>query len=409
VHTEVAAALQGGGRTASGGRETLRLKNALVASEVALGSALLIAAGLLLRSSAMLQRADHGFRPDGVLTFSVSVRGAAHSDDSQVPVFFERLLDRIGALPGVRSAGAATALPWTGWDENSGFAIVGDAMHRERPRHARYNAVTPDYFRTIGAPLKRGRWLADTDSPTAPPVVLINESLAREYLGDRDPLGRKLDLWGKQREIVGLVGDIKDTPAALTAEPAFYFPQSQVPFRLMSFAVRADVDPMVLAEPIRRAVQTLDPELPIAEVRTLDDVVAAANGQRRWVLALVGLFATLASGLAAVGTYGVITYSVEQRRREIGIRAALGADAGDLVLDVLGQGMRLAAIGLALGVAIALGLGRVLSSLLYGVSPHDPATFALVLPLSAVVAALACLVPAWRASRIDPAEAIRSE
>lgn len=239
--------------------------------------------------------------------------------------------------------------------------------------------------------------------------MLINESLAGEYFGDRDPLGRKLDLWGKQREIVGVVGDIKDTPTDRTAEPAFYFPQSQTPFRLMSVAVRADVDPMSLAEPIRREVQALDPELPIAEIRTLDDVVAAANGQRRWILALVGLFATLAIGLAAVGAYGVIAYSVEQRRREIGIRAALGAEARDIVLVVLGQGMRLAATGLALGMVIALGLSRIMSSLLYGVSPGDPATFAFVAPVSAAVAALACIVPAWRASRIDPAAAIRSE
>jgi predicted permease len=261
----------------------------------------------------------------------------------------------------------------------------------------------------IGAPLKRGRWLTKADSPTAPPVVLINESLAREYFPDRDPLGRKLVLWGREREIVGVAGDIRDTPADLNAEPAFYFPQSQMPFRLMSVAVRADVDPMSLAQPIRREVQALDPELPIAQVRTLDDVVAAAVGERRWVLALVGLFATLAIGLAAVGAYGVIAYSVEQRRREIGIRAALGAEARDIILVVLGQGMRLAGAGLLLGVAIALGLGRILSSLLYGVSPGDPATFAIVLPVSAAVAALACLVPAWRASRIDPASAIRSE
>ena len=409
TQTDVAASLQGGGRTSSRGRETLRIKNALVVSQVALASALLIGAGLLLRSFQMLQRADHGFRPQHVLTFSISVRGAAHSDDSRTTAFFETLLDRIKTLPGVRSAGASTALPWTGWDENAGFLIVGDPAPGERSPHARYNSVTPEYFQTIGAPLKRGRWLTEADNSTAAPVVLVNESLARQYFNGRDPLGRKLDLWGKHREIVGVVAGIKDTPATPTAEPAFYFPLSQVLFRMMSVALRTDGDPMALVQPIRRQVQALDPELPIAEVRTLDDVVDAANAQRRWMLVLVGMFAAMAIGLAAVGAYGVIAYSVEQRRREIGIRAAVGAEGRDIVLLVLGQGMRLAAAGLAIGAVIALGLGRILATLLYGVSPSDPATFALVLPLSATVAALACLLPAWRASRIDPAAAIRSE
>lgn len=453
LHTaspDVQGLMRDGGRGASTGRHTAKLRHSLVIAEVAIASALLIAAGLLTRSFITLMQTDPGFRAERVLTFTIALPPAAYPKTTDGAAHVVRLLDRLSALPGVQLAGATTALPWTGWDENTGFDIVGDRRAGERrvnasDPHARYNAVTPDYFRAVGVPLLRGRFLdardaadpvvdagrADVSGSAAgsragagttagaataaavakvPKTVLINNALARTYFPGEDAVGRMLNLWGADRQIVGVVGDIKDSPAALSAEPAVYFPHAQQPFRAMTVALKTTAaDPLTLISATREVVRSLDPEMPLAEIRALDDVSRAAHGERRFLLTLVTVFGGLALVLSAIGAYGVISYSAAQRGREFGVRLALGAGRPQILRLVLMQGLRLTTTGLALGLLLALLLGRVMRTLLYGISPTDLPTFAVVSIVTLIIALFASLLPAHRASRADPIRALRTE
>jgi predicted permease len=408
---EPAAALHDGGGAGTE-RRTLRARGALVVAEVALAAALLVGGGLLLRSFQTLLHAGAGFAPEGVLTFSLSLPGSGYGEDRQRADFTAAYLDRLRALPGVSAVGAASDLPWTGWDENSGFEIVGDTVQRERSPQARYHTATPGYFAAAGWPLVAGRALTAADRGDAPPVLLVNESLARTYFAADDPaaaLGRRLDLWGAEREIVGVVGDVADRPGDAHTPPAFYFPHAQRPFPNLSLVVRTAGEPLSLLPGVRRELAALDPELPVADVHTLDDVVAAAYAERRLLMLLTNLFAALAVLLFAVGAYGVLAYSVQQRRREMAIRRALGAPERSVVALVVGQGVRLAAAGLALGVALALLAGGAVSGFLYGVSPRDPMALSAAVLVTLLVAAGASLAPALRATRTDPAAVLRAE
>jgi predicted permease len=454
LHTaspDVQGLMRDGGRGASAGRHTLKLRHGLVVAEIAIASALLIAAGLLTRSFITLMQTDPGFRAERVLTFTLTLPNAAYPKPADASALFVRLIDRLSTLPGVQMAGATTALPWTGWDENTGFAIVGDRRAGERSvnasgPHARYNAVTPDYFRTVGVPLLRGRFFdaRDTANPDVtagaraggaagagagagasagansgisggtvvkvPRTVLINDALARTYFPGEDPVGRMLNLWGNERQIVGVVGDIKDSPAALSAEPAVYFPHAQMNFRVMTVALKTTAaDPLTLVSSARDVVRSLDPEMPLAEIRALDDVASGAYAERRFLLTLVSVFGGLALVLSAIGAYGVISYSAAQRGREFGVRLALGAGRPQILRLVLTQGLRLTTAGLALGLLLALLLGRVMASLLYGISPTDLPTFAVVAAITLIIALTASLLPAHRASRADPIRALRTD
>ena len=243
-----------------------------------------------------------------------------------------------------------------------------------------------------------------------PKTVLINNALARTYFPGEDPVGRMLNLWGAERQIVGVVGDIKDSPAALAAEPAFYFPHAQQPFRAMTVALKtAAADPLTLVSAVREVVRSLDPEMPLAEIRALDDVSRAAHAERRFLLTLVTVFGGLALVLSAIGAYGVISYSAAQRGREFGVRLALGAGRPQILSLVLTQGLRLTTTGLALGLLLALLLGRVMRTLLYGISPTDLTTFAVVSVVTLIIALAASLLPAHRASRADPIRALRTD
>jgi len=406
---EPAAALHDGGGAGSD-RRTLRLRGALVVVEVTLAAALLVGGGLLLRSFQTLLDAGAGFEPRGVLTFSLSLPGSTYGEQQQRADFVADYVGRLRTLPGVTAVGAATDLPWSGWDENSGFGIVGDTTERERGPSGRFHVATPGYFEAAGWPLLAGRAFTAADRAEAPLVLLVNESLARTYLADpQAALGRRLDLWGGEREIVGVVANVADRPGDAHTPPALYFPQGQMPFSNLSVTVRADGEPLLLAPAARRELAALDPELPLADVRTLDDVVAAAYAERRLLMLLTNLFAVLAVLLFAVGAYGVLAYSVQQRRRELAIRMALGAPGRAVVGLVVGQGLRLAAVGLALGIALALLFGEAVSGFLYGVSPRDPATLAAAALLTLAVAAAASLAPAWRATRTDPVRSLRAD
>ena len=309
---DLRGALHGDARGTASAR-TLRWRSFIVVSEVTLACALLVAAGLLARSFAALVQTEPGFEPSGAVAFEVFLPQAGYEGQGRIADFHARLEERLRALPGVRAVGATTALPWSGWDENTGFGIVGDRLAREDEPNARFGAASPGFFAGVGLPLKRGRLFTNADTEDAPRVVVVNEALARKYLPGEDPVGRTLDIWGKKPVIVGVVGDVKDAPADVEAKPAFLWPLAQQPFAATTVVVRADA-PAGLYEGIRAAVAAVDPELPIANLRPLAEVARDAHARRRFLLSMVAAFAALALLLAAVGAYGVLSYAVERRR-----------------------------------------------------------------------------------------------
>jgi predicted permease len=408
-----AGALKEGGRTSGAGLRSQRLHRSLVAVEVGLASVLLIGAGLLMRSFVALLSQAPGFRSEGVLTLRLSLPSARYGEPQKVNAFHDRLLERLAALPGVRTVGTTSDLPWTGYDENSGFGIIGRPFPPDQAPSGRYHWVSPDYFRAIGVPLIAGRFLTPADDATAPPVILINESLARRYWqgieGAGDPVGARVQMWGKERTIVGVIGDVKDTPSSLETTPAFYFPFVQQGSAEFIVAVRSEGDPSNLAEPIRRVVVELDPELPVTDLRTLDEIASAAVADPRFTMWLVNIFAAAALFLAMVGIYGVMSQAVSQRTHEIGVRLALGAQPRAIFRLVVGQGMILALGGVVMGAAAAVALTRVMTGLLYGVGPTDRITFVSISLLLIGVALVACSIPARRAMKVDPMVALRYE
>jgi len=407
--------LKEGGRAASSGRRQRRTRGALVVAEVALALALLLGAGLLMRSFLKLQRTDPGFNPEGVLTMSVVLSGARYAYGEPQISFLKRLVERVSALPGVRSAGVTSDLPWTGYQNDGGFKVEGKPLPPDQMAHAQFHFISADYIRTIGAPLLSGRWFDARDTLKSQPVILINQAMARKYWPGEDAVGKRItfgDGAGKDEDwtqVVGVIGDVKDYPNSARAEPAFYWPVTQRPFPEMSLAIRADKDPLSLVEAVRREVRALDREMPISEVKTLETVAAAAVAGRRFTLTLVGVFALTALALAGIGIYGVTSYLVANRTHEIGIRIALGANSFDILKLALRQGMTLALAGVGAGLALAFAATRLMVNLLYGVGATDPATFVAV-PLFLIgVAFAACYLPARRATKVDPMVALRFE
>jgi predicted permease len=409
ARTDAGRGLQGG-RGAPGGAQQ-RLRRVLVTAEVALAFALVVTGGLLLRSFATLLRVDPGFRPDHVLTATLTLPAARYSE-LPASAFFERVSARVGALPGVRAAGFSSDLPWTGYNENTGFGIVGRQFPRYEGPEARYHFLTPGFVHALGLPLVAGRDVSPSDGPNAPPVVLINEVLARRYWGDpRNAIDAKLRLWSDApTTVVGVVGDLKDVPWAEALPGGVYFAQKQQWYpQDMFLTVRTDADPASLVEPITRIVHEVDPELPITNVRTLDSVAGAALATRRFTLTLVGAFGIAAVFLAIVGIYGVMAQTVGQRVREFGIRQALGAQQGDILRLVLAGGSLMSIVGLLGGIALAIPAARLMRSLLYRTSPVDPVTLVSVAVVLLLAALSASYIPARRATRVDPAVALRQE
>jgi predicted permease len=410
--TDLRGSLHESGRSTTGSQKMLRLRSALVVGEVALACVLLIGAGLMLRSFVNLLRTDPGFRADRVLTAAVSLPNVTYKDNNAVRIFHERLLDQLRAIPGVADAGAGSDLPWSGWDDNAGFDIQGEAPPPKEFFHARYHEATPGYFRALGIPLVRGRAFDDGDKAESRPVVVINEATAK-YWRHGDALGGKISFNQKDwLTVVGIAGDVKDHPRDAGAQPSFWWPLAQEPFTFgasSKIVIRSDLDTKLIAGRLRAIVAELDPNLAVSDIRTMEAVADGSYATSRFALALVAAFAFLAMVLAAIGMYGVIAYSVNQRIHEFGIRMALGARSRNLVAHVLANGMALAILGVLLGLVLGLALTRLLSGLLYGVSPFDPLSVVAASALAIIVAALACAVPARQATRAEPMGALRAD
>ena len=406
--------LHEGGRAMTGGRHSQRLRSALVMSEVTLACALLIGAGLMLRSLLNQMRLNPGFREDHVLTANLSLPNAEYKDGEPVAQFFQQLLENLRDLPGVEAAGAGSDVPWTGWDENTSFDVEGKQPPPGSYFHARYHTATPGYFQALGTPLIAGRFLTDADKKDAPSVIVINQAMAERFWPHGDAVGKRITFEDHPAAkdwltVAGVVGDVKDKPSSPAAEPGFWWPHQQAPFHDMVVVVRCSGDASAMAATLREQVHRLNPSLALAHVQQMDQIVSESVSAPRMEFILVGLFGVLAIVLAAMGTYGVIAYAVSQRTTEFGLRMALGAQRGDLMRMVLGQGARLVLPGAAAGVLLAFALGRAMKSLIYGVRPDDPATFAAVAGIVLLVALAASYLPARRAAKADPMRALRAE
>jgi predicted permease len=378
---------------------------------------LLIGAGLMLRSFVNLLRTNPGFRPEQVLTASISLPDVNYKENKAVINFYERLLSEIRDTPGVISAGAGSDLPWTGWNENDGgFLIQGETPPPHEDFHARYHEATPGYFRALGIPLVRGRVFDEHDKADSRGVLIINQAMTR-YWKHGDALGGKVSFDDHPKDkdwltVIGIVGEIKDTPKSAGAEPAFWWPMEQEPWPLAansSIAIRSNEDSKRVADRLRTSVHQLDGSLAVADERTMQTVVNGSYATPRFAVLLVGMFAALALGLAAIGTYGVIAYSVSRRIHEFGVRMALGAKPSNVLGGVLASGMKLAIAGTILGIVFGVALARLLGNLLYGVGAVDPATIGTTCVIAILIAALACFVPAIRATRASPMTALRSD
>jgi len=413
ARSSVTRGLHRGGRGAVGGRS--RLHSVLVVAEVALGLSLLVGAGLLIRSFDALTHVDPGIRPAGVLSGRLSFPSARFPERQRVAAFVDQAVARLEARPDVLSAGAVSVLPLSGNQHDVGFGIEGRMPEPGHEPATDYRVATPGYFQTIGVPLVRGRLFSPSDDAGAPKVALVSEEMVRRYFADEDPIGRRLKIGGVRSEdapwwtIVGVVGSVRDNRLDKAPDPEVYVPLAQRPPGSMTLVVRSDRPLESLAEPLREAVWSLDPEQAVAQVVPMADLVHSSLAASRFLAGLLGVFATLALILAAVGIYGVMAYSVGRRTREIGVRMALGARPATVLRMVLGQGAVLAGIGLALGLFVAYTLTKGMGSLLFGVSPHDPVTFVTVAAVLAAAALLATGVPARRAARVDPVEALREE
>ncbi len=414
--TDPKEGLHKGGRATTGGGRQSRLRNALVASEVGLACVLLIGAGLMLRSLLNLMHLDRGFE-EHVLTAKLSLPHEQYKTDESRARFFAQLVDGLQALPGVQSTGVGSDLPWTGYNDNTSFSIEGKQPPPHEDFHARYHMAGPDYFRALGTPLLRGRFFTDADKKDAPNVILINHAMAERYWPGEDVLGKRITFQDHPKDdkdwlrVVGVVGDVKDQPNSPGAEPAFWWSGYQVatPFPDALVVVRADADPQLLVAAIRNQVAKLDPALAVADVRSMDEIVTASVSTPRFAFLLVGLFGALAIVLAAIGTYGVIAYSVSQRTPEFGLRMALGARRFDVLWLVLLQAGKLILSGTVIGVLLALVLARGLKSLIYEVSPADPLTFTAIGFAVIAIAIVACYIPARKATEADPMIALRAE
>lgn len=405
----VAEALEQGDSRGGGGSH--RTSHLLVVAEVALAVVLVVSAGLLGRSFLALTRVDPGFDPEGLLVAKLTLPRSEY-DATGAATFWAELPDRLRELPGVESAAASSRLPFSDQRWSSNFTAEGWPPGRYGA-NVRHDEVTPGFFETFGIPLLRGRGFEMGDAHDEELVVVINRTLAERYFPDSDPVGRRVTFDGEPdedsfwRTIVGVVDDVRRESLGTPEAPGFYAPVIEDPTWELHLLLRTRGEPTSLVGAVRRAVREIDPTLPLHSVTTMQEVVDGSLARDRLLLVLLGSFGGVALVLAAVGVYGVVSYSTSRRTREIGVRMALGARGGEVVRMVLGRGMLPVAAGLALGVGGALLVTRTLSTLLYGVSPLDPATFAAVPVLLGAVGAVACLVPARRATRIDPTRALR--
>jgi putative ABC transport system permease protein len=386
----------------------------LVVAEIALALMLLIGAGLMIKSFLRLQQGDLGLNPQNVLTAQVMLPQYKYPDAQKRLAFLQGVMQRLKTLPGVESAGAINFLPLSGFWGTASFSIEGRPLPKpgEEPG-ADNRVITPQYLRAMGIRLIRGRDFTERDREGSPQVAIINETLARRYWPGEDPIGKRLNLGDTNDpswwEIVGVAGDVKAFGLEQETHGDLYRPLYQVPFPLIAFTIRTAADPMRLAASVRQEIWAVDKDQPVFKVLTMEQLASDSVTFRRVSMLLLVFFAAVALILAATGIYGVMAYAVTQRTHEIGIRMALGARTRDVMSMILRQGMLLALIGLAIGLAASLALTRVMSSLVYGVSTTDPLVFISISVLLVGVALLACYLPARRATKVDPMVALRYE
>jgi putative ABC transport system permease protein len=397
-----------------GGTGGHRLRNSLVIAEIALALALLIGAGLLIRSFNRLQSVDPGFNPNRLLTMRVSLPNLRYDNDRKRIDFFKQAIERIQKLPGVEGAGAINFLPFAG--PHAGTLVEIEGRPKLPPGQGLTTGVCvtdANYFRTIQIPLKRGRLFTEQEANEMRHVVVINDAFARKYFPNEDPLGKRVTIHMKNEnvpsQIIGVVGDSKHMGLDSEIEPMSYWPHPELAYSYMTFVIRTQGDAASIAPAARNVIQTLDPEQPVADVRTMESLLSKSVSKARFSTLLLSVFACVALVLSTVGIYGVMSYAVSQRTHEIGIRMALGAQTRDILRLVIRQGMIMALAGVAIGLIASLLLTRLMKTLLFGVNPTDPLTFVMIALLLTSVALLACYIPARRAASVDPINALRYE
>jgi putative ABC transport system permease protein len=406
-------ALHNTSRSSTTGRSTQRLRNAFVVAEIAISLVLLVGAGLTIRTFLRLSSRELGFRADHTVTARISIPSDKYSRDDQVVSFYDRVLQRIRSAPSVESIGMVSFLPLTGPNFDNSFDIVGLPPRPPSDRtYALVRFVDPHYFNVLSIPVLSGRGFSEHDRPGTARALIVSESMAKRYWPNANPVGQHLVVYLSEDqspwEVVGVAGDVR-TGIAADPEPTMYMPYPQIPYRYMVLAVRTHGQPAAMLETIRSAVGTIDPDQPIHQARTLDELISETLVPWRFSMTLLGGFAATALLLAAAGIYGVMAYLVQQRTHEVGVRMALGAQPSDVLRLVVGHGAKLTSAGVIAGVLASLALTQLMSNLLFGVSATDPLTFAAVALLLAIVALAACYVPARRAAALEPLVALRNE
>ena len=406
-------ALKQGGRSGADTRGR-RTRDALVVLEVAAALVLLTGAGLMIETMARLRAIDLGFRPDHLLTLRTP-QGSLYDDPVRALQFQQRVLDRVRALPGVEAAAYASTLPFQSIGNSHGYRLEGVDKDLNFSPDALYRAGSSNYLQMLRVKLREGRFFDGSETPTSQPLIIINETFARHYWPNQPAVGHRISIDGAQvkwRTIIGVVEDVQERGYDLWMKPGFYIPTTQEvypPSDSDYLAVRTKGDPLAPVPAIRRIVASVDPNVPVANVETMDDIINSNVVDRRQQMLLLGAFAALALVLASIGLYGVLSYAVTQRSREIGLRMALGASGSSVVRMVVHHGLALTGVGIAIGLAGSWAATRSLKNLLYGVTATDPVTFAEVAALLTLIALTACWTPARRASKVDPITVLREE
>ena len=418
--TALRGALATSGRGTVGDRAAQTARHGLVVAEVALALVLLVGAGLLVKSFAKLQGVDPGFAPDRVLTAQIALPQSKYRSDTAWRAFFDQARSQIAAVPGVRAVGLTSGLPFSGGPSTASFGVEGfQAPPNDMGPWGDFRVVSPGYFETLQVPLKSGRVFGAQDGPGAPPVAVIDEELARRYWPKTDAVGKRVTFGPPAGapdgappqwiEIVGVVGHVKHEGLDAETRTQLYLPFAQAPSSGMSLVVRTAGEPSNAVRAVRAALATIDPDQPLSQVRTMEELVDASVGPRRLSMLLLALFSGLALLIACVGLYGLMAYAVAQRTREMGVRIALGAARTHVLGLVLRQGLGLTLVGTVIGVVASLGLTRVIQSQLFDVEATDPVTLAVAVGVLFTVAAAAAAIPAIRATRVDPIVALRRE
>ena len=414
--TELTESLKEGGRSGSSGARRNLMRSALVVSELAIAVVLLIGAGLLIQSLWRLQGVESGMNPHNVLTFNVSLSDVKYPSEKQSQ-YFQQLRTKLASLPGVESASGGLPLPLSGDRFSISFEIDGRPVAKKDQPSADVFVTDVDYFRTMGIPVLKGRDFNEFDQHKTAQVIIVTEQFAKQFFPGEDPVGKRIkpgistfdNEKSTMREIIGVVGDVRSRSLNTPPKPAYYLPETQVPFNQLAMVIRTKGDPHALITAATKEVASLDKDIPVFMVKTMDEYLASSVAAPRFNTTLLSIFASVALVLTIVGLYGVMSYSVAQRTNEIGIRLALGAQTRSVMALIVKQGLMLVLIGLAIGLPVAFGLMRLISGLVFGVTTKDPLTFIAAAVVLSIVGLLACYIPALRATRVDPIEALRCE